>query len=65
MHHYAQVNHTICYDAEEAIKCGNYQQLGKSMSLGQRIFDECSIDNCPSELTSPRLHEIMHHPKLK
>ncbi len=41
------------------------QRLANAMIDAQQMFDDCAIDNCPSELTSPRLHSVISHPGLR
>ena len=52
-------NHRITAEASDAIERGDAKDLGRLMIEAQRIFDEMIAPACPSELTSPRLHEIL------
>ena len=52
-------NHRITAEASDAIERGDAKELGQLMLEAQQIFDEMIAPACPSELTSPRLHEIL------
>lgn len=52
-------NHRITADACRAIKEGDARQLGELMAEAQRIFDEMIAPACPTELTAPKLHQIL------
>lgn len=42
-----------------AIEAGDVCALGAQMTHAQQLFDANCLPNCPSELTSPRLHTLM------
>lgn len=52
-------NHRITGEACDAIERGDARVLGEFMTEAQRIFDELVAPSCPSELNSPKLHEIL------
>lgn len=52
-------NHRVTAEACDAIEKGDARTLGKLMIEAQRIFDELVAPACPSELKSPKLHEIL------
>lgn len=54
-------NHRITAEACDAIEKGNAKTLGKLMTEAQRVFDELVAPACPSELRSPKLHEILNN----
>ena len=54
-------NHRITSAARRALENGDSIQLGRLMTEAQKIFDEMVVPSCPSELTAPRLHEILQH----
>jgi hypothetical protein len=65
MHRYVTNNQKLAWSAVTAIEKGDTQRLASTMMDAQLMFDDCAIDNCPSELTSPRLHEIIGSSALK
>ncbi len=54
-------NHRITSAARRALENGDTIQIGRLMTEAQKIFDEMVVPSCPSELTAPRLHEILQH----
>jgi galactokinase len=62
MHEYVNGNEEIAKNAKLAIENGEIHLLGKFMHDAQVLFDRCALPNCPSELTAPKLHEIMNDP---
>jgi len=55
----------IAHKSVEAIESGDVCALGAQMTLAQSLFDANCMPNCPSELTSPRLHALMEDSVLK
>ena len=60
MHEYVHGIEVIAKRAKEAIETGNIRDLAQTMKEAQILFDRCAMPNCPSELTSPKLHQIMN-----
>lgn len=56
------INQLIISETVEALKEGNAEKIGKLMYKAQHVFDTMVAPACPSELTSPKLHSIMHDP---
>ncbi len=54
------LNQEIIRDTIDALKCGDAEEIGRLMNRAQSVFDAMVAPACPSELTSPKLHEIMH-----
>ena len=65
MHRYCEYNQKICWKAVKAIESGSLNGLASSMIDAQQLFDNSAIDVCPSELTSPKLHQVMSYAPLK
>lgn len=55
----------IAQRSVEAIEAGDVFALGAQMTLAQALFDANCLPNCPSELTSPRLHSLMNDAVLR
>jgi galactokinase len=55
----------IAKDAKHAIEEGEITVLAEAMNSAQRLFDDCALPNCPSELTSPKLHSLITDSWLK
>jgi hypothetical protein len=55
----------IAKDAKQAIEEGDIMVLADAMNSAQSLFDGCASPNCPSELTSPRLHHLITDTWLK
>lgn len=64
-HSYCSNNEDLSAAAIKAIEAGEVQILANCMRAAQAKFDECAIPLCPSELTSPRLHELMAYAPLR
>ena len=58
-------NAKIVASAIEAIEAGDASLLGKIMSLAQKNFDEKVAPACPSQLTSPVLHQVLRDPTIQ
>lgn len=52
-------NHRTAATACRAIEAGDAEQLGNLMTEAQKVFDEMIAPACPSELTAPKLHQIL------
>ena len=52
-------NRRICEQVIEAMRLGDAVRIGQLMDESQRVFDELISPACPSELTSPLLHQVM------
>ena len=65
MHRYCEYNQKICWNAIKAIETGSLNGLASAMIDAQQLFDNSAIEVCPSELTSPKLHQVMAHPPLR
>ena len=59
------INKRICEQACECLAKGDAETLGKLMTEAQEHFDRLAQPACPSELTMPLLHKVMHLPALK
>ena len=64
MHQYILKNHELIWNAVSSIEEGDMFKLASSMNNAQINFDKC-IDNCPSELTSPKLHRVINDENLR
>ena len=64
LHQYVASNVDLSAEAVRAISVGDCAALATCMKAAQAEFDRCAIPNCPSELTSPRLHQVMAHAAL-
>lgn len=64
MHRYILENHELIWSAVNAIEKGDTMQLAKAMNNAQINFDKCIV-NCPSELTSPKLHQVINDENLR
>jgi galactokinase len=65
MHEYVQlIAQKIAPKACQAIEMGDAPLLGLIMTEAQAIFDRCAMPNCPSQLTSPLLHQVMTDQQL-
>lgn len=65
MHEYINDNVSIAHKAVAAIESGDLEALAQSISEAQNLFDRCATPNCTSQLTSPRLHEVMRDERLR
>ena len=64
MHDYINSNVTRCRNAVDAITHGDICKLAECMKSAQTSFDSAGTLMCPSELSSPRLHEIIEDESL-
>jgi len=60
-----QINKGIVFKAVEALQTGSPARLGRLMSEAQRAFDTHCMAACPSELTAPKLHDMLSVPSLE
>lgn len=58
-------NQEIIRKALDYIKDGELERLGELMTYAQRVFDEYVAPMCPSQLTSPVLHETLNDPYIQ
>jgi galactokinase len=58
-HNYVHAIERIAAAAVTAIERGDPVGLARQMTLAQEAFDAGCLPNCPSQLTSPRLHTLM------
>jgi mevalonate kinase len=65
MHRFVNHNQKLCWSAVSAIEKGDARRLGDLMAEAQLVFDDCATINCPSQLTSPKLHSVMSHQGLR
>jgi galactokinase len=60
-----EINADITKQAISALQVGNGAKIGNLMSYAQAEFDRCLIPTCPSQLTAPKLHQLLEHPPLQ
>ena len=65
MHRFLELNQKLSWTAISAIETGNVTALASAITDAQGVFDNCAIENCPSELRSPKLHSVMSDSRLK
>ena len=58
-------NLRIVSETIDALKKGDAVRIGQLMTEAQHIFDTMVAPACPSELTSPLLHQMMEEPRVK
>ena len=58
------INQEIVHKALEYIREGNLEELGRLMTHAQKVFDEYVAPMCPSQLTSPILHQTLADPYI-
>ena len=59
------VNQEIIGKALAYIKEGELERLGQLMTYAQQVFDEQVAPMCPSQLTSPVLHQTLNDPYIR
>ena len=59
------ISSEITQAAVEAIQTGDAQLLGALMTKAQAEFDQHVVPACPSQLTAPKLHLLLHHQPLQ
>ncbi|CAM9442895.1 unnamed protein product [Pylaiella littoralis] len=65
VHRYTRDNTELVWKAVSAIEQGDAQELGRAMAAAQASFDECAIPICPSEFSSPLLHNVMSDQRVQ
>jgi galactokinase len=65
MHRYHIDMQRIAQEAKVGIEEGRVDFIAKAMNEAQCLFDECAMPNCPSQLTSPKLHALMDDTFIK
>lgn len=65
MYDYHNENGPLSQQVIAAVRNGNYHELAACITQAQVNFDRAAIPNCPSQLTSPRLHSVLADPQLK
>ena len=55
----------ITAQATEALRAGDAERIGALMREAQANFDRYCIPACPSQLTAPVLHKVLHYPPLQ
>jgi galactokinase len=58
-------NSRILAAARQAINASDAAGVGALMQEAQAIFDRQVAPACPSELSAPRLHEVLDHPRVR
>ncbi len=58
-------NKAITQRAIEALSHSDAKSLGELMVFAQNEFDQYATPACPEELTSPVLHQVIHHEPLR
>ena len=58
------INRRIVHEAAEAIRAGDARRVGELMREAQAEFDRHLQPACPSQLTAPRLHEVLGYAPL-
>src|SRR5699024_3145305 len=58
-------NRRIVEQVIKAMRAGDAVRIGELMDESQRIFDNMVAPACPSELTSPLLHEVMADARVR
>lgn len=65
MHEYVREMAMTSAKARLSIETGDINGLAEAMNTAQTCFDRCAMPNCPSELTSPKLHQLMADTRLR
>ena len=60
-----EISASITKQAVKAIETGDTEKLGKLMTESQVEFDKYCIPACPSQLTSPVLHNLLSYPAIQ
>lgn len=63
--YFNKINPSIINNAKTALENGNPNFLGAMMSFAQEDFDRYLVPSCPSELTAPKLHEVLNYQKIR
>ncbi len=59
------ISSQITLEATDALQKGDAEKLGKLMKKAQDEFDKHLIPACPSELTAPVLHHLLHYEPIQ
>jgi hypothetical protein len=65
MHTYSHANQDLAWKAILAISSGDLTSLAEAMDQAQKIFNECAVMNCRSELTAPLLNRTINDSSLR
>lgn len=65
LYDYVLYSQDLMWQAVEAIEKGDVDELARTMTRSQSLFDLCAVPACPSELTAPRLRHIIGHPEVR
>lgn len=60
-----EMNQEIVQRAIDYMREGKVADLGKLMFEAQRVFDEYVAPNCPTQLNSPKLHQVLADPTIQ
>lgn len=60
-----KLNKKIVKDSITAIERGDAQKVGELMRKAQELFDKYLMPACPSQLTAPKLHQVLNHPGIQ
>lgn len=59
------INKRIVESAIESLAAGDMKRTGELMEEFQAAFDKYAMPVCPSQLTSPKLHQVLKHEPLR
>jgi mevalonate kinase len=59
------VNEEMVAQAKDTLAKGDAKEVGHLMTESQRLFDEFVAPACPSELTAPKLHQVLSYSKIQ
>ncbi len=59
------LNKTLINSAVYALEKGDTEEIGKLMNKAQKEFDKHLQPACPSQLTAPRLHQVLTYKKIQ
>lgn len=60
-----EINQDIVKRAIDCMREGRVEELGLLMTEAQQVFDTMVAPMCPSQLKSPKLHEVLSDEKIK
>lgn len=60
-----EINQNIIKRAIDCMREGHVEKLGLLMTEAQHVFDTMVAPMCPSQLKSPKLHEVLSDEKIK
>lgn len=64
-YYFKEINPKRIENAKFSLETGDSALLGKSMIAAQEEFDKYLSPVCPTELTAPKLHEILNLPEIQ